>query len=176
MSEPKSSLEEQLKQREEALEDVGLQSDKAGRFVTVLTGSLDIDLPLRIKTSEASRNFLQSYHTGHSEALQQVRCDELLTAIFDDLHASKIEMMPVYEKELEWKEAGELDEEDLAMTETLGRRLKGLETSILKIAEMRANSDHSFETVKGIADEAKKIEIARDHQERSHISSISLSS
>lgn len=158
MPEPTLDLEEQLKTREEALEDVGLKSDKAGRFVTVLMGSLGIDLPLRIETSKAARNFLQSYHTGHSEALQHVRSDELLKAIFDDLHASKIEMMPVYEQELAWKEAEELDEEDLAMTETLGRRLHGLKDSILKIAEMQSNSDHSFEVIKGAADLAKDLE------------------
>lgn len=149
---------QQLKQREEDLEDVGLRSDGAGRFLTTLAAQLDIDLPFRVHSSEAARNFIQSYHTGHSEALQQIRSDELLKAMFDDLHASKIEMMPVYESELAMKEAGELDEEDLAMTETLGRRLKGLETSILKIAEMQVNSDQSFEVLKNAADTAKKLE------------------
>lgn len=167
MSDSPLSLEEQLKQREEALEDIGLQSDKTGRFVTVLTSSLDIDLPYRIKTTKAAQDFLQSYHTGHSDALQQVRCDELLQAIFEDLHGSKIELMPVYEKELAWKEAGELDEEDLAMTETLGRRLKGLEASILKLAEMRENSSNSFEVVKGIADKAKELDKASTGYETS---------
>lgn len=149
---------QQLKQREENLEDVGLQSDGAGRFLTTLATQLEIDLPFRIRSSQAARNFIQSYHTGHSDALQHVRSDELLKAVFEDLHASKIEMMPVYENELVMKEAGELDEEDLAMTETLGRRLKGLEGSILKIAEMQVNSDHSFEVLKGAADKAKEIE------------------
>lgn len=147
-----------LKQREEALEDIGLRSDGAGRFLTTLTSQLEIDLPIRSQSAQAARNFIQSYHTGHSDALQHVRCDELLHAVFNDLHASKIEMMPVYENELAMKEAGELDEEDLAMTETLGRRLKGLEGSILKIAEMQVNSDHSFEVLKGAADKAKEIE------------------
>jgi hypothetical protein len=155
---------QQLKQREEDLEDVGLKSDVPGRFLTTLTTQLEIDLPLRSKSVQAARNFIQSYHTGHSEALQHVRADELLKAVFDDLHASKIELMPVYTKELAMMEAGELDEEDLAMTETLGRRLQGLEGSILKIAEMQINTDHSFEMVKGTANKAKQLEKASENQ------------
>jgi hypothetical protein len=151
---------QQLKQREEDLEDVGLKSDLPGRFLTALTTQLKIDLPLRSQSSKAAQNFIQSYHTGHSEALQHVRADELLKAVFDDLHASKIELMPVYTKELAMMEAGELDEEDLAMTETLGRRLQGLEGSILKIAEMQINTDHSFEVVKAVAETSKRIEKA----------------
>ena len=148
----------QLEQRENDLEDAGIASDRVGRFLTVLMAQLDIDLPLRINSAPAAATFLQSHYTGHSDALQQVRADELLTAVFEDLHDSKIAMMPQYEKELGWKEAGELDEEDLAMTETLGRRIKGLEGSIMKISEMRENSNNSFEHIKVAAESAKQYE------------------
>lgn len=150
------STVDELEQRQQDLEDVGLKPTLVGNFLTVLAQQLEIDLPLRVKSTPAAATFLQSYHTGHSEALQHVRSDELLTALFEDIHAFKIEMMPVYEQELATMEANELDEEDIAMTETLGRRLKGLEGAILKIAEMRENSANSFEYVKATAELLKK--------------------
>lgn len=157
MSKQDGDLIDQLEQRRQDLEDINLKPDPTGNFLTVLTQQLKIDLPFRIASSPAAAVFLQSYHTGHSQALQQVRCDDLLTALFNDLHESKLSMVPTYEKELVLKKAGELDDEDLAMTETLSRRLKGLEGSIIKIAEMRENSDHSFEVVKSAADKARQL-------------------
>lgn len=167
MAKPKKTVVQELAQRNQDLEDIGLRPNRAGSFLTVLMAQNELDLPLRIKSTPAAANFLQSYHTGHSEALQQVRSDELLTAIFEDLHASKMEMLPVYEQELELKTAGLLDEEDLAMTEKLGRRIGKLGDDIMTIAQMRQDSDVSFAKMKQAADTAKEIAAStlpsRDH-------------
>ena len=147
-----------IAERNIKLEDAGIRPAPSSQFVTALMANLEIDLPLRIETADAANEFLYSYHTGDSETLQQVRAEDLLSAIFHDLHSAKLGMIPHYQQELEWQRQGELDEEDIAMTETLGRRISGLSDSILKIAEMRQNAGHSFEVIKAVAAQVRDME------------------
>ncbi len=160
MSEAINSIRNRIEQQNRDFEDAGIRPDRAATFLTVLIEQQDLELPFRLESTKAANRFLQSYHTGHSEALQQVRADELLVAMHDDLHQSKLNLTDVYREEVKLLKAGQLDEEDAAMTETLGRRIRKVDASIMKLAEMRENSDNSFEKIKAAADLAKEIDQA----------------
>ena len=158
MSEAINSIRNRIEQQNRDFEDAGIRPDQAQNFLTVLANQQDLELPFRLASTQAANQFLQSYHTSHSEALQHVRADELLVAMHDDLHQSKLNLTDVYREEVKLLKAGQLDEEDAAMTETLGRRIGKVASSILKLAEMRENSDNSFEKIKAAADMAKQLD------------------
>lgn len=158
MAKDQEFIKDQIKHHHEQLEDAGLRPDRTHDFLTALAAQEGFDLAYRLESTPRASEFLQSYHTGHSEALQRVRADDLMLAMHNDLHQSRLNLVDVYQEEKKLLDAGKLDDEDLAMTETLGRRIKGIDGNIMKLANMRDAHVSSFEKIKGAAEMAKTIE------------------
>lgn len=137
-----------LEQRRQDLEDIGLKPTPTGQFLTVLDAKLELDLALRTQSGPAAKAFLYSVEGNHSEALQGVRADELLTAIHEDLHESRMLLIDAYEKDQPHALAGDFDEEDMAMHQTLKRRINGMEKTILDLADLRGQPQKALETLK----------------------------
>ena len=81
MSDAIESIRSRIEQQNRDFEEAGIRPDRAQDFLTMLAEKEDLELPSRLVSTPAAKQFLPSYHTGHSEDLQQVGADELLVAI-----------------------------------------------------------------------------------------------
>lgn len=152
-----SKIEAGVKDNRDSLEDIGLRSNKGGDFLAALSAHLDIELPMRVKSAPAADEFLYSVAANHSQALQGVKADELLDALFEDLHSSRMSWIDVYKQEKPLVAAGEFDEEDLARHETLGRRIQTMEKSIGKVADLKQQPEENLATFKTIVEVIKQL-------------------